>query len=147
VRRIAGIAALAVVLGGCGGSYTKHDFIASADAICASTVRATRALAPPASAQLGPFGRYLAKLVPILQDENRQIDALRRPTGGRAPLRRYLDALRESVVEFRALEAAAKAGNPESLARAQEALRSNPVTSLAANYGLRSCAAPGATVS
>ncbi|MDQ6778744.1 MAG: hypothetical protein M3071_21540 [Actinomycetota bacterium] len=137
------------ILAGCGGPYTKHDFVASANAICAAAVRDSRQLVPPTSGQLSALAPYLAKVVPIVQSEDRQMRALQHPTGSRsdsATLAKYLAALKQSVADFQALEAAAKAGNRSGVASAEAALRVTPVTSLAASYGLRSCAAAGATV-
>jgi hypothetical protein len=146
--------ALAVLLAGC-GSYTKRDFAAGANAICASTVRATRALTPAASGQsstqeLRALSGYLDRLVPLLESESKQIHALKRPAGSareRELLTRYLAALTESVAQYKQLAAAAGAGDARAAARAEAVLEASPVTSLASRYGLRSCAAPGATVS
>lgn len=140
--------ALAGLLAGC-GSYTKKDFVASANAICASTVRQTRLIAPPSSQQLSALASYLAKLTPILGSEEKQIGALRHPSGSpreRAELARYLAALTQSVTTFRALEGAAQAGNQQAVASAEAALQVIPLDSLARSYGLRSCGTPGATV-
>jgi hypothetical protein len=148
VKRAAGIVVLALVLGGCGGAYTKQDFIKSADAICASAVRATRALRPPASAQPAAYARWLARLLPILKSEDKQILALKRPQANSALLRRYLAALNGSVSEFKELERvfASETETPQDLGQVNKALRSNPVATLAARYGMRSCGNPGATV-
>jgi hypothetical protein len=42
--------------------------------------------------------------------------------------------------------ASAKGRDPQGVANAEAALRANPVGSLAASYGLKTCGAPGATV-
>jgi hypothetical protein len=59
----------AAVLAGCGGTYTKRDFIARADAICAGAVRETRAIAPPAfsgtgAQRISALAQYLARCYP-----------------------------------------------------------------------------------
>lgn len=144
---------VAALLAGC-GSYTKRDFIARADAICANTVRDTRAIPPPASStnatqELRYLGAYLGHVVPILQSETKQIHALKRPPESareRDALSRYLSALAQSVASYEQLYAAAKAGDPRAAASAEAALRTSPVGSLAASYGLDTCATPGATV-
>jgi hypothetical protein len=157
VRFAGGTLALLIVgalLAGCGSSYTKHDFIASADAICASTVRQTRAIAPPSftgskSQQLKPVAAYLAAVLPLVQAEASRLRALRRPTGNardRADLERYLRALAQAVGDYRDLAAAARRSDPQGVARAEADLRRIPVAALAATYGLRSCGTPGATV-
>lgn len=148
VRCTLAAVAVAALLAGC-GSYTKHDFITSADAICASTVRQTRALAPPSSQQLSALSTYLDQLVPILRSEEKQIRTLQHPAETAresAALASYLGALTQSVSDFENLAAAAKAGERQAVTSAEAALRVSQVGSLAARYGLRSCGTPGATV-
>jgi hypothetical protein len=139
---------LAALLEGC-GSYTKRDFVASANAICASAVRQTRLVAPPSSQQLAALAPYLAKLTPILESEARQIRTLQHPSATKpeqAALERYLTALTQFVNDFKALAAAAQTGSRQALASAGAALRVSSLDSAAASYGLRSCGTPGATV-
>lgn len=144
---------LVALLAGC-GSYTKRDFTAGADAICASTVRAIRAIPPPAAStdaaqELRDLGAYLGRVVPILESETKQIHALQRPTESAAAAdarKRYLAALAQSVTAYKQLAASAQAGDASGAAGAEAALRSSPVSSLAAAYGLNACATPGATV-
>jgi hypothetical protein len=153
LKRTLPLLVLAALLAGC-GSYTKADFTASADAICASTVRATRTITPPSAGhtgaqQLRGLGGYLARLVPLLASESRQIHALKRPVQSahdRRLLTGYLAALTQSVAEYRQLAQAAQAGDAGAVSKAEATLAASPVTSLAGSYGLRSCAAPGATV-
>lgn len=147
------LTALVASLAGC-GAYTKGDFIARADAICANSVRATRTISPPRfghtpAQQLTALAIYLYRVLPIAQSEVRQLGALRRPTqsaADRARLAHYLAALSQAVGDYRALSAAAQRGDTRGAATAEAALRASPVTALAASYGLRSCSAPGATV-
>lgn len=150
----AGLFAFAALVGGCGGTITKRDFVARADAICATAVRDTRSIAPPGVApgqqqQLRALGKYLAQLVPIVQSQATQIQALRRPAEDahdRALLARFLAALAQIVSDYRKLAAAANRGDAPGVSSAEAALRANPVASLAAGYGLSTCGTSGATV-
>jgi hypothetical protein len=151
--RIAALVTVLALLAGC-GAYTKQDFVARADAICASTVRKTRSLTPPAligskAQQLRALAGYLAVVVPLVQSETTQIRALRRPSEDprdRAALARYLAALAQSAAEYGRLAAAARRGDASAVAGAEAALGTSPVATLADRYGLRSCGTPGATV-
>ena len=144
---------LAVLLGACGGSYTKKDFATSADAICANATRQTRAIPPPSftggeAQQLGALGRYLSAVVPVLESEAAQIRALRRPAGDardRAQLASYLGSLEQTVGDYRRLAAAATLGDAKGVADAQAALQAIPVAADARSYGLHTCGNPGST--
>lgn len=154
MKRALLLAVLAALLVAACGAYTKQDFIAGADAICASTVRQTRSLVPPSFAgskkqQLAALGAYAGNVVPLVQSEDAHIRALQRPSEdahSRALLARYLGALRQTVGDYEDLAAAAKRGDAAGVAGAEGELHESPVASLAAGYGLRSCAMPGATV-
>jgi hypothetical protein len=147
------VVAVAALLCGC-GSYTKADFIARADAICASAVRKARTVAPPSSGDSAAQRRsalagYLAAVLPIVRSESSSLLDLRLPTqkpGQRAALAGYLRALTAAVGEYRELAAAAKRGDGAGVTSAEAALRVSKVGADAASYGLRSCATPGATV-
>lgn len=150
--RFYGALALALaVLAGCGGSgYTKSDFVARANAICTSTLRQTRALAPPASTSQpgGALAAYLGQLAPVVQSEADQLRALKRPAGNasdRATLTAFYKALGQIVENYRRLEAAARRGDSTTVADVEAALRASPLAALAASYGLRACGTPGAT--
>jgi hypothetical protein len=151
VRGTAGLLAVAV-LAGC-GAYTKHDFIARADAICASTVRQTRLIAPPSFTQapaerLKALAAYAAQVLPLVRAEATQLRGLRRPTQGaadRAALGSFLTAFGQVVAGYQDLATAASAADAAGVARAEASLTGNPVASLAARYGLRSCGTPGGT--
>jgi hypothetical protein len=156
VRFLGGTCALVVLaalLGGCGSSYTKQDFVARADAICTNAVRQTRSIAPPSfsrssARQLSALADYLAAVLPIVQSEAAQLRALRRPTHNApaaATLDRYLAAVGQAASDYRDLATAAKRGDAQGVSNAEAALRASPVASLAAGYGLRACASPGAT--
>jgi hypothetical protein len=153
-RRSLVLLAVGALLAGC-GSYTKADFTASANAICAGAVRETRTVAPPSFAsgstqRLSALATYLARVLPIVRSEAKQLRALKRPAGkprARSALERYLRALPQTVADYAALAAAAKEGSSQGVASAEAALRASRAPSLAAAYGLRSCASPGATVS
>lgn len=143
---------VAVVLAGC-GSETKSDFVAQANAICASAVRAIRTVAAPSSGgspsqQHHAFADYLNHAARIVTDETAQLRRLRRPQQNepeRATLTRYLAAMAGTVAGYRALASAVQSGDRQAVAQAESALAADPVASLAASYGLRSCATPGAT--
>jgi hypothetical protein len=143
------VIALVALLAGCGGSYTKGDFIARADAICASAVRQTRSIAPVSAPQsLNALAQYVSQVSPVVQSEVSQLRALRRPGGGardRAALTAYLAASAQVAGYWRELGAAATRGDAQGVASAEAALRATPVASLAAGYGLHSCGTPGAT--
>jgi len=157
VRFVGGTCALltlTALLAGCASSYTKRDFVARADAICASAVRETRSIAPPsfthaAAQQLSALADYLAQVVPIVQSETTQLRALRRPTEdapARATLARYLGALGQAAGEYGELAEAAKRGDAQGVASAEAALRASPAAALATSAGLHSCGIPGATL-
>ncbi len=144
----------AIFTAACGGNaYTKSDFLARADAICATALRATRSITPPSAAQAtakqdGTLAAYLSSVVPVLEQEASQLRALRRPPENareQAMLDRYFAALSRTVHYYHQLAAAAKRGDDQAVARAEAALGSSPVYSLAASYGLRSCGTPGTT--
>jgi hypothetical protein len=143
------IATLATALAGCGGAYTKHDFIARADAICASAVRQARSIPPPPSSagQDSAVSSYLRSVIPIMRSETRQLRALK-PAGDtrdRATLARWLGALQRDISTYAALAAAAKRGDQQAVSSAEASLRASPTVSLASAYGLRACSAPGST--
>jgi hypothetical protein len=134
------------VIVGCGSrTVTKRDYVARADAICASALRSLRAAGPASS-----LSAYLGSAVPILRSQDHQLRALPAPSqsaADRATLSRYLAALDADLRSYQALQSAAQAGNAEAATGAESALRVSPTTTLAARYGLRDCAAPSATVS
>jgi hypothetical protein len=145
-RRAAGIAcamATVALIAGCGSSYTKSDFIARADAICASALRQTRSIAPTTA-----LGEYVAAVVPIVQSEATELRALKSPpqdARDEAALAKYFGALTQEVENYRKLGAAAKRGDGQGVTNAEAALRASPAASLATGYGLRACGTPGAT--
>lgn len=143
------VTVLAMLLSGC-GSYTKHDFVTSANAICASAVRQVRVVPPPASTGIADTAGYLAKVLPIVQSEDRQIHALRHPSQSareQAALRQYLSALSSFTADFARFAQAARSDDRDALANAEAALRASPLAARAASYGLSSCGTPGPTVS
>ncbi len=135
--------ATAALIAGCGSSYTKSDFIARADAICASALRQTRSVAPSTA-----LGEYVGAVLPIVQGEATQLRALKPPpedARDRAALTQYFGALAQEVENYRKLAAAAKRGDGQAETNAEAALRASPAASLATVYGLRACGTPGAT--
>lgn len=143
--RFLALLALTGALAGCGGSsYSKRDFLARADAICASALRQTRSIPPGTD-----LAAYAAAVLPVIQSEADQLRALRRPADSardRATLDQYFAALGQTVGDYRELAAAAKGGDQQTVANAEASLASSPLDSLAASYGLSSCGAPSATV-
>ncbi len=154
MRRVRGTAAFLAlaVLVGC-GSYTKHDFIARADAICASTVRQTRLIPPPSftsspAQRLRALAGYVTKVLPLVRTEATQLRALRRPSQSateQASLTSFVAAFGEVVGDYERLATATSAGDRAGVARAEASLTASPVAALAARYGLRSCAAASST--
>jgi len=147
-RRAAAAVVGTLLLAGC-GSYSKHDFVSSANAICASTVRQLRAVPPPTSGSTHDLGAYLAQELPIVQSENRQIHALRHPSQSKqqqALLTGYLSTLSAYASDFEQFAKAAAGGDRATLADAESSLRNSPVAARAASYGLSSCASAGATI-
>jgi hypothetical protein len=148
------VAALALValLSGCGGSYTRADFVSRADAICLGTVRQLRSVASVAITTTGgeqASATYLERAAPIVRSEAKQIAALPRPAEGKraaAELIAYVAALRDVAAGFRSLARAERSGDDAAFAQAIERLRANPVASLAQRYGLRYCGTPKATI-
>ena len=145
-RRLAAIAAVLVAvtaIAACGNSYTKSDFIARANAICASALRQTRSITPTSA-----LGEYVAAVLPIVQSEARQLRALKSPpqdARDKAALAKYFGALTQELENYRKLGAAAKRGDAQGVTNAESALRASTAASLATAYGLRSCGTPGAT--
>ena len=83
-RRIAPwLLGLSILVGGCGSSAeTKQDYIARANAVCASTTRAIRNVAPAGASggvSLPALGRYFDTVTPIVDSEVKQLRALPRP--------------------------------------------------------------------
>lgn len=151
--RTVALLTLTALVAGC-GTDTKPDFIARADAICASAVREVRSIAAPsfthsARQRLSALGVYVTDVLPLVRSEATQLRALPRPQQGareRAALTRYLGALAQVVGVYGEFSAAAKTGDAQGVASAEAALRASPVAALANRYGLRSCGTPGATV-
>lgn len=139
------VLAVAVLAAGCGGGgYTKADFIARANAICASSLRQVRSI--PSGTVLTT---YLATALPIVQSEAHQLLGLRRPPDNgrdRAVLNHYFGALTQTVHDYQQLEVATKRGDQETVSSIEAALAASPLESLATSYGLRACGPPSATV-
>ena len=74
--------------------------------------------------------------------------ALQRPPGSdadKAALDRYLSALDGQVAATKRLRDAAARNDGDGVSAAETDLQSSQAASLAARYGLKSCAAPGST--
>ncbi len=150
----AAVLTVAVVLGGCGSKYTRADFGARANAICATAVREARSLTPPAVAnsraeQMKALSAYISQLVPVIETESTQLLKLKTPPGTareQTELKRHLSAVSQVAAQYRELEMAARHGDREGVASALAALRASPVTTLAVANGLRSWGNPSGTV-
>ncbi len=144
VRLIATVVVAAVAVSGCGSAgYTQRDFIVRANAICASALRETRSIAPGTA-----LPSYLTAFVPVLESEQSQLRALRRPPATAregAILRQYFSALSQTVAEYRQLAAAARSGEEQAVTDAEAALSASPVDALATHYGMSACGTPGST--
>jgi len=144
------LAAAALALSACGSSgESKKDFIARADAICNNATRDLLNVAAPATTgtvTLPALAKYLGAVVPIVASEAKQLNALPRPAGDQAALRRYLAAVAATAGHYKALADAARAGDRQAISAATGALRASPASRLAAAYGLKECAGPTGTV-
>lgn len=141
------VALTAIAVAGCGGSATKQDVVARANAICASAVRAARALPSPAGGANSPAAltAYLRQLLPIVDHEASSTRALPRPSQDRQILNRYVAAVSLSDEQFHALDTAAQHDSTAGVSQALAALRANPATTLARQYGLVQCASAAGT--
>lgn len=140
---------LTVLLTGCGTSYTKADFIARADAICAAALRDTRSIPPPAGQQLTDLSDYASRVLKIQRHEQSALAALPLPpqsTTQAALLRQFLAAGKKVEQDYAGLVSAARRNNLVGVTGAEAALRALPFSALAGRYGLRTCGSAGATV-
>lgn len=142
---------LAVIIGlaSCGSrAETKQDFVARANAICASTTRAIRNVAPAGAGavSLPALGHYLASVTPLVDSEVKQLRALPRPAVGRRLLAQYLNAATAEAANYRALASAARSGDHAAVTSATAALQSSQATALAERYGLTACGGAAGTV-
>jgi hypothetical protein len=143
------LAVIAASLCGCGSSpVTRRDFVARANAICEATLRSVRNVPPPSttgSVSPSDLARYVRAVIPIIESELRQLRSLPRPPADREAIGRYLTALEGVVSHYRALGAAAGAGDRQGMANALAALQASPAGDLAARYGLIACAGSSGT--
>jgi hypothetical protein len=143
------LAAVSVGLAACGSSYTKQNFVDRANGICTDALAQTRAIAPTGAPESNrALAAYLRRVLPIVQQEASQLRALRRPPGSdadNAALDRYLSALDGEVAATKRLRDAAARGDGDGVSAAENDLQSSEAASLAARYGLKSCASPGST--
>ena len=105
-RTLPALAAACIAATACGGhTATKQDVIARANGICINTLRAVRSVPPPAGGAGSPaaLAAYLQKVVPIVQKEASDTQALPRPAQDRAVLDRYVAAVTASASQYRAL--------------------------------------------
>jgi len=148
LRTISLAAVCVITVAACGGQQaTKQDVIARGNAICASALQNIRGVPSPAggSESLAGLAAYVRQVAPIVEKEARQLHALPRPGNGRALLERYLSAVAADAGHYRALAAAAERGDSAGVSAALANLRDSQAASLATEYGLTQCAAPGST--
>jgi hypothetical protein len=141
---VCGLAVAACGGGGSGSSATRQDVIARGNAICAATLRAERATPSP-SGTAASLAAYFTSVLPVVEKEAAQLRSLPRPARDRDVLARYLTAIGALEHEYRALAAAAAAGDSGATAQALAALRASPAPALAGRYGLTQCAAAAGT--
>lgn len=143
--RIAAVGvAVAVGVAACGGhTVTKKDVVARANGICITALRAMREVPPPAGT--AGVADYLAKVLPIVEKEARDTEALPRPAQDRAVLDRYVTAVSATATEYRRLATAAKNRDGAAVSQGLASLRANPAPALAARYGLTRCNASAGT--
>ena len=145
-RACAVLAAGCVAATACGGhTATKQDVIARANgsastrcARCATWRRRREARCRPWRRTQGRSSRSSTRRHRILgacPDRLRLGDLLNR----------YVAAVSDSATSYRALAAAARAGDAPGVAQALSALRSNPAPVLATQYGLTECSAAAGT--
>jgi hypothetical protein len=147
-RALAAILAGSIVVAACGShAATKQDVIARGNAICAGALRDIRALPAPAGGATSPsaLSAYLQQAIPLIDKEIAGIRALPRPARDRSLLVRYEAALTAGEHGYRALSAAARAGDATAVADALATLRANSAETLAAQYGLTQCASAAGT--
>ena len=127
---------------------TKQDYVARANAICASATRAIRNVAPAGAGavSLSALGHYLSMVTPIVDTEVKQLRALPLPALDRRQLEQYLTAVAAEATDYRGLETAARSGNRAWVSAATAALQASPATTLAGRYGLTSCVGAAGTV-
>jgi hypothetical protein len=143
----------AVLVAGCGSSYTRADFIQRADGICTGTTRAVRLLKPPQFGQASvqqqrSSGAYFGHAASLVKSEARRLSALPVPpeTGAQRRVRvQWLAAVHDSAAALQALAEATSKGDTAATTAANQRLAANPVVRLAARYGAHACAGPGAT--
>jgi hypothetical protein len=152
-RGFATCVVVGVCVAGCGSSYTRADFIQRADGICTGATRDVRLLKPPefaagSEAQQRSSAEYLQSAASIVRREAIRLTGLPKPpeTAAQRRLRvSWLAAAHASATDLRALASATAAGDTAAATAANAKLAANPVVKLAAQYGARACAGPGAT--
>jgi hypothetical protein len=145
----------AMLIAGCGSSYSRADFVTRAEAICTSTLDAVRELTPPdqagsRAARDASLAAYLEELVPLMRRQLRRLRALPPPpqTGAQArAVHAYTTALGGSIAQFTVLAGAARSGKGVLVTATEAALASGQLPRLAAASGLRTCSSSGATYS
>jgi len=142
-------AACALGLAGCGShAATKQDVIARGNQICDTAAAAVRAVPPPAGTSTQALARYYEQVLPIVDKEASQLQALPRPAQNRSTLKAYVDAIAASVTAYHKVVAAAQQGDSGTVASESAKLRASPAAGLAQLYGMTDCArSPGTSAS
>lgn len=143
-------AAAFVALGvaGCGGSYTKKDYVGAADGICLRTLHELRSIDTQGATSTQLLARYLRKALPVIKSQEHQLRKLKLPAGKprqRAELRRFLMAVSQQTAEFAALSTVTQSGNTTRITSVLTSLQSIPVTATAEKYGFKDCGQSAAT--
>jgi hypothetical protein len=135
------------MLASCGDSaVSRREFVARADAICASALRRTREIPPPTGTGTRALATYLDTVMPVLRSEGRQLRGLPRPaTGPGRQLTAFLSSFDAALGHYAAVAAAARRGDAAAVAREEASVRAAPTAALAARYGLRVCGAAPST--
>ncbi len=97
---------VALAVGGCGASSGTPDFVAKANAICASAHRQIAAIAPPATGSSAQDIAASARGVPVLALMLRRLDGLSAPAKQEARFSAMLAGERQSLAITRQMLAA-----------------------------------------
>jgi hypothetical protein len=138
---VAALAALALLLAGCGSSAPTPHFAAIADTICANADGEIGAL-PAARGSLRSLARAARRELPIVRVELTQLAALTAPAGEKTQFASALSSTRVEVALVAKLIAAVRAHEPSRIATL--ALHASAVDSRAktamTSLGLTACA-------
>lgn len=137
---LCGAAALAAGCGGGGGSLSREELAAQADAICAKAEEELDQLAEPQSIE--DVEQLAEEAKPIVEDGVEQLDELQPPEDLEDEYDRWIELNRENVDVLDELRGAAAEGDQERVQQAvQEAgEKEQEADRLAREIGLEQCA-------